>query len=116
MPGTPAATHTRTASRTLGADPPREFRSVAILLTFTERRIMTVRVLGAGCWVLSAGGEWPGAECFGAECPEHPAPGTRHERPAPGTRHPAPGTRHERPAPGTRHAHPAPGTRHEHPA
>src|SRR5262245_17662645 len=38
MPGAPAARHTSTASRTLGTRPPREFRSVSTLLTFTERR------------------------------------------------------------------------------
>src|SRR5262245_31879560 len=38
MPGAPAATHTRTASTTDGTAPPREFRSVATLLTFTESR------------------------------------------------------------------------------
>ena len=35
IPGTPAATHTRTASITLGSVPPRELRSVATLLTLT---------------------------------------------------------------------------------
>ena len=40
MPGTPASRHTCTASSTLGADPPRELRSVATLLTLTDRRVM----------------------------------------------------------------------------
>src|SRR5436305_15212034 len=40
MPGTPAFTQTRTASITLGTFPPREFRSVATLLTLTESLIM----------------------------------------------------------------------------
>src|SRR5437773_6768584 len=38
IPGAPAATHTSTASRTLGAVPPREFRSVATLLTLMLSR------------------------------------------------------------------------------
>src|SRR5205809_860424 len=41
MPGAPAATHASTASRTLGTRPPRELRSVATLLTFTERRTIS---------------------------------------------------------------------------
>src|SRR5262245_45419748 len=40
IPGDPASTQTSTASITLGMRPPRELRSVATLLTFTERRIM----------------------------------------------------------------------------
>src|SRR5215831_5712906 len=40
MPGAPAAIQTSTASSTLGTLPPREFLSVATLLTFTERRII----------------------------------------------------------------------------
>src|SRR3989449_11603552 len=36
MPGDPAAIQTSTASRTLGTLPPREFRSVATLFTFTD--------------------------------------------------------------------------------
>src|SRR5713101_8449130 len=42
IPGAPAATHTSTASSTLGTRPPREFRSVATLLTFTESRVIAV--------------------------------------------------------------------------
>jgi hypothetical protein len=38
MPAAPAWTHTRAASTTLGTRPPREFRIVATLLTFTLRR------------------------------------------------------------------------------
>ena len=40
MPGTPASTQTRTASRTDGTAPPREFLRVATLLTLTDRRTM----------------------------------------------------------------------------
>ena len=40
MPGAPASTIVRTASRTLGTRPPRELRSVATLLTLTLRRTM----------------------------------------------------------------------------
>src|SRR4051812_47265315 len=38
MPVAPASRQTRMASMTEGTVPPREFRSVAILLTLTERR------------------------------------------------------------------------------
>src|SRR3954464_7377813 len=38
MPGAPAARHTSTASSRSGSRPPREFRSVATLLTLTLRR------------------------------------------------------------------------------
>src|SRR4029079_1755213 len=41
IPGAPAATAISTARSTLGSSPPRELRSVAILLTLTEREIMT---------------------------------------------------------------------------
>ena len=44
MPGAPAATQTRTASSTDGTLPPRELRTVATLLTLTERRIMRTRI------------------------------------------------------------------------
>src|SRR4051812_25838463 len=40
IPGAPAARHVSTASGTLGTSPPRELRSVATLLTLTDRRIM----------------------------------------------------------------------------
>src|SRR3954447_17810324 len=39
MPRAPAARQASTASRTRGSRPPREFRSVATLLTFTDRRM-----------------------------------------------------------------------------
>src|SRR5438105_13173870 len=42
MPAAPARRHACTASSTFGSRPPREFRRVATLLTFTERRIMCV--------------------------------------------------------------------------
>jgi hypothetical protein len=42
MPGTPAAMHTSTASTTLGVRPPRAFRSVATLLTLTDRRVIAL--------------------------------------------------------------------------
>src|SRR6476660_1768885 len=38
IPGAPASTHTPTASMTDGIRPPRELRTVATLLTFTDRR------------------------------------------------------------------------------
>src|SRR5262245_17408001 len=40
MPGAPASTQTRTASQTDGTWPPREFRTVATLLTLTDRWII----------------------------------------------------------------------------
>src|SRR5262245_57822297 len=40
MPGAPACRHVSTARVTLGSSPPRELRSVATLLTLTDRRIM----------------------------------------------------------------------------
>src|SRR5579862_3092428 len=43
MPGAPASRQTSTACVTLGVLPPRELRSVAILLTLTERRIIRIR-------------------------------------------------------------------------
>src|SRR4030095_2025131 len=43
MPGAPASTQTPTASSTSGECPPREFRSVATLLTLTDRRVIDVR-------------------------------------------------------------------------
>ncbi len=46
MPGAPASRHTSTASVTLGITPPREFRSVATLLTLTESFVMADRVIG----------------------------------------------------------------------
>src|SRR4029453_8823076 len=42
IPAAPARTHVSTASSTLGTDPPREFLSVATLLTLTERLIIDV--------------------------------------------------------------------------
>src|SRR5882672_11080551 len=43
MPGAPAAMQTSTASIRFGSRPPRELRSVATLLTFTERRVIDIR-------------------------------------------------------------------------
>src|SRR6187402_454212 len=44
IPGAPASRHVTTAAVTLGTRPPREFRSVATLLTLTERLIIANRV------------------------------------------------------------------------
>src|SRR5947199_10763638 len=44
MPREPAAMIVSTAASTLGTSPPLEFRSVATLLTFTDKRIMTGRL------------------------------------------------------------------------
>ncbi len=43
MPGTPASTHTLTASSTDGTVPPRELRTVATLLTLTESFVAVLR-------------------------------------------------------------------------
>jgi hypothetical protein len=43
MPGAPAATQARTARRTFGSSPPREFRRVATLFTFTLSRAIEAR-------------------------------------------------------------------------
>src|SRR6185503_5764573 len=43
IPGAPASTQTRTASRTSGEWPPREFLSVATLLTLTDNRAIRGR-------------------------------------------------------------------------
>src|SRR5438067_2888457 len=52
MPFTPASTQTATASITRGILPPREFRTVAILLTFTDRQIMNVINVASGHLVI----------------------------------------------------------------
>ena len=61
MPGAPAATQTRVASRTLGTSPPRELRSVATLLTLTlslarERRASSELLLDGAA--ISAAQPW----------------------------------------------------------
>jgi hypothetical protein len=44
IPGAPASIHVRTASMTDGIDPPRELRTVAILLTLTDNLTKCVRL------------------------------------------------------------------------
>jgi hypothetical protein len=53
MPGAPAAMHASTASSTSGERPPREFRSVATLLTFTDNRIMNLIFRSSGHLVVA---------------------------------------------------------------
>src|SRR4051794_30104065 len=54
MPGAPVSTQTRTASMTDGITPPRELRSVATLLTLTDRFAMEIRMQNSECRIQNA--------------------------------------------------------------